>query len=128
MNLHQARTVARQWVAEEAAGMDRFHGAFLTGSAIWLPGEATFPPTSDVDMTLVHDRPSESGSDLPEAPGKFRYGDVVLEASWIAARDLRSPDLVLSNYHLAGSFRSTDHILADPAGVLGELVPVVSRE
>nr|MBA2248047.1 hypothetical protein [Chloroflexia bacterium] len=76
----------------------------------------------------VHDRPGESGSDLPEASGKFRYGDVVLEASWIADSDLRSPDLVLGNYHLAGSFRSTDHILADPAGVLGELVPVVSRE
>lgn len=128
MNLHQARSAARQWVADEAAGLPGFQGAFLTGSAIWLPGTATFPPTSDVDITLVYDRPGESGSDLPEDPGKFRYGDVVLEASWIAARDLRSPDLMLGNYHLAGSFRSPDHILADPAGALGELVPVVSRD
>lgn len=128
MNLHQARAIARQWVVEEAAGMDGFHGAFLTGSAIWLPRTAAFPPTSDVDMMLVYDRPAGSADDLPTAPGKFGFRDVVLEASWIPARELHSPDLVLGNYHLAGSFRSADHILADPTGALGGLVPIVSRD
>ena len=128
MNLDQARAAARQWVAHEAAAMEGFQGAFLTGSAIWLPGTATFPPTSDVDMILVHGGTTGSAPELPTAPGKFRFRDVVLEASWIPARELHSPDLVLGNYHLAGSFRSADHILADPSGTLGELVPVVSRD
>jgi hypothetical protein len=79
-------------------------------------------------MMLVYEETAGSAAELPKGPGKFRFRDVVLEASWIPAHELRSPDLVLGNYHLAGSFRTADHILLDPSGALGELVPTVSRD
>jgi hypothetical protein len=52
---------------------------------------------------------------------------VLLEASYLSADQFRSSDLVLSDYHLAPSFR-TAGILLDPSGHLTRLHGIVCRE
>src|SRR5580704_8766565 len=59
--------------------------------------------------------------------GKFRYHEVLLEASYLTNDQHRSSDLVLSDYHLAPSFR-TASILLDPSGHLTALRAIVSRD
>lgn len=113
--IRQARELAREWVSDEAHGIAGFHGAFLAGSAIWLPPEDTLVPASDVDVTIVldTDRP-------PDKIGKFRYRDIMLDVSYMSAAALRSADAILSDYHLAGSLARRG-ILADPTGMLTTL-------
>ena len=69
----QVREVARQWVIEEASTLPGFHGAFFAGSINWLPDDAAFPPTSDVDVVVVL-----ADASPPDKPGKFVYRDVLL--------------------------------------------------
>lgn len=113
--IRQARELAREWVTDEAHGTAGFHGAFLAGSAIWLPPEDTLVPASDVDITIVldTDRP-------PDKIGKFRYRDIMLDVSYMSTAALRSADAILSDYHLAGTF-ARPGILADPTGTLTTL-------
>lgn len=120
--VREAKEVARRWVMEEAAGVPGFRGAFFAGSTNWLPDDAHLPATSDLDVTVVLADP-----DPPEKPGKFVYGDVLLEVSYLPDERLRSPEAVLGDYHLAGGFR-TPSIIADPSGRLGELQAAVSRD
>jgi hypothetical protein len=40
----EARAVAARWVAEHGANSPGFGGAFLSGSAAWLPAPAELPP------------------------------------------------------------------------------------
>ncbi len=122
MLVKDARDVARQWVIEEAGKAPGFHGAFYAGSSNWLPDEAVLPPTSDVDVWIVvaEDEP-------PEKPGKVIYRDVILEVSYMPGDRLRSPDRILGDYHLAGSFR-TQSIISDPSGQLTWLQAAVSRD
>lgn len=122
MKVQQARETARQWVVEEAAKVPGFHGAYFAGSTMWLPDDAELSVTSDIDVTLVH-----ASSDLPEKPGKFVFRDVVLDAYWMPAHELRSPGLLLGNYHLAGSFRKPN-IIADPSGDLTRLNEAVAKD
>lgn len=122
MRVKYVKEVARQWVTEEAARIAGFQGAFLTGSAVWLPDDADLPATSDVDVALIH-----ATAHHPEKPGKFLYRDVILDVSWISARELRSPDQILGNYHLAASFRSPQ-VISDPSGDLARLTTAVSKD
>lgn len=113
--IRRARELAREWVTDEAHNIAGFHGAFLAGSAIWLPPEDPLVPASDVDITVVlaTDRP-------PDKTGKFRYRDIMLDVSYMAAAALRSADAVLGDYHLAGTL-ARPGILADPTGTLTAL-------
>lgn len=122
MLVRQAREVARRWVIEEASGAPGFAGAFSHGSTNWLPGDTTLPATSDLDVIVVLDDP-----DPPVKPGKFRYRGVLLEVSYLPSDQLRSPDLVLGRYDLAGSFRRPGIIL-DPSGALTALQAAVSTD
>jgi len=124
MNVKQAKDIARQWVAEEAATIAGLQGAYFAGSAIWLPDHADLPVTSDVDVTLVHDGPA---ANLPDKPGKFLFRGVVLDVSRIPLHELRLPELILGDYHLAGSFREPNIIL-DRSGQLSRLTAAVSRD
>ncbi|MBF8185118.1 hypothetical protein ITP53_05065 [Nonomuraea sp. K274] len=117
MRVEQARQVARRWVREEGAALPGFGGAFLTGSALWAPGDAELSPASDVDVMVVADPPARIG--------KFGYEGVLLEVSSVPA--LGSAHDVLSDYHLAGSFH-LPCVLADPSGRLTELQRVVARD
>lgn len=113
--IRRARDLAGEWITDEVHDIAGFHGAFLAGSAIWLPPEDTVVPASDVDVTIVldTDRP-------PDKIGKFRYRDIMLDVSYMAAATLRSVDAVLGDYHLAGTL-ARPGILADPTGTLTTL-------
>lgn len=122
MKVGEARATARQWVIDQASSIPGFRGAYTAGSTNWLPDEADLTTTSDVDIMVVL-------TDLNQAfaRGKFRYRGVLLEASYLREDQIRSPDLVLSDYHLAPSFRTTN-IMLDPSGHLTALRAMVCRD
>ena len=121
MTVKDAKAIARQWVTEEASSTPGFHGAYYAGSVNWLPDDAILPPTSDVDVWVVH-----TDSIPSDKLGKFIYRNVLLEVSYQPTDQLQSPDRVLGDYHIAGSFR-TPSIILDPSGQLTALQVAVSR-
>ena len=121
MNVRRAKDVARQWVIEEAGKVPGFCGAFYHGSINSLPDDAAFPTTSDVDVMVVFADPP------PVKLGKFIYRDVILEISYLPSDQLQSPDLVLSQSHMAGSFRRAS-IISDPSGQLTKIQEGVSKD
>ena len=122
MLVREAKAAARQWVLEQGRQTPGFVGAHFAGSVNWLADGAEFPDTSDLDVRLVLDDPGAA-----PRPGKLVYGGVLLEVSHVPRDTLRSPEAVLSDYHLAGGFRSRSIIL-DPTGILTVLEEAVSRE
>jgi hypothetical protein len=122
VRVEQAREAARQWINEEAGGIPGFRGAYTAGSANWLPHDADLTTTSDLDIMVVLTDPEPASR-----RGKFRYRDVLLEASYLREDQLRFPGLVLSDYHLAPSIQTT-HILLDPSGHLAALRALVCRD
>lgn len=122
MLVKEAKAIARQWVMAEGSQLPGFRGAFYHGSTNWLPAEATLPATSDLDIMVVLTDPH-----LPPKLGKFIYRDVMLEVSYLADDQLQSPEEILRQSHMAGSFQA-DGIIADPTGQLRQLQAVVARE
>lgn len=121
MLVSQARATAKNWVATEGAYLPGFAGAFLQGSVLWAAEDARHPPDSDVDVMVVVD-----SAELPSAPGKFLYDGILLEASVMNTEQVRTPETVLSDYHLAGNMYLPG-ILADPTGHLTALRTKVTR-
>jgi hypothetical protein len=119
--VRQASALARQWVVEEMSSLPGFQGAYIAGSVSWLPDDAIFPATSDLDINVVF-----SGQPELNARDKFLYHDLLLEVTPLSLDQLQSPDLILSHYHLAGGFRSPS-ILLDPSGRLSALQQAVAR-
>jgi hypothetical protein len=120
--VREAREVARQWVYEEGRTLRGFQGAYHAGSTNWLPEDSTFPATSDVDVMVVLGGPGRPGKRM-----KFIYHDLLLEVSYVPSHQLRSPELVLRDYHVAGAFR-TPSVILDPSGRLTSLQEAVSRD
>ena len=122
MFINYAKAIAREWISEEATILPGFFGAFFHGSTVWLADDAILPPSSDVDIMVV------LSGEMPTVKlGKFRYQSVLLEVSYLATSEVQSPEQVLGNSHLAGSFRNNG-ILADPSGKLSAIQAVVGRE
>ncbi len=121
MLVKEAKAVARRWVLDEGYRVPGFWGAYYAGSTNWLPDDAALPPTSDLDVAVVLDEATPPGK-----PGKLLYQGVLLEVSYFSREQVRSPEVVLSHYHLAGSFR-TPSIILDPSGQLAALQAAVSR-
>ena len=117
-----AREVARHWIMENAASIPGFSGAFFHGSINWLPDDAELAATSDVDVMVVL-----AERTLPPKPGKFIYRNVLLEVSHLSAELLQSPEMVLGQHQLAGSFRIPGIIL-DPSGHLTRLQAAVAQD
>jgi hypothetical protein len=66
--------------------------------------------------------------DVPEIKlGKFVYGDVLLEVSFVSPEEIATPETILGLSHLAGSF-ATASVIADPTGRLTELQEAVARD
>lgn len=120
--LEQAKATAQRWVAREAARLPGFQGAFLHGSAAWLPDDALLPPHSDLDVMVVL-----ADERAAPKPGKCRQDGVLLEVSFLPADEVASAERVLGSSHLAGSFRRPG-ILADPTGHLSAVQREVERE
>ena len=118
----RAKAAARNWVLTEAARTPGLAGAFLHGSITWLTDAAVLDTASDVDVMLVRD-----DAEPPGKPGKLRHQGVMLDVSYLSAGELRSPEQVLGQYHLAGSFR-VPGIIVDPSGHLSALQAAVGRD
>jgi hypothetical protein len=58
---------------------------------------------------------------------KFSYHETLLEVSYLSNNEFQSAEQILSNYHLAPSFR-TAKAMVDPQGRLTSLLEAVSRE
>jgi hypothetical protein len=116
-----AKDVARRWVLEEARDLPGFVGAFHHGSTAWLSDDAVLPVTSDVDVMLVGAESQQGGGS-----DTFVYRGVLLQVSAMPVSRCRSPERVLSDYHLAGSFR-TPNIIVDPSGRLTEVQSAVAE-
>lgn len=121
MKIGTARAIARAWVEEQADALSGYTGAFLAGSTNDLPAGAMLDTTSDLDIMVVLE-----SADIPEKPGKFRYRDVLLEASILDAGSLRDVEMVLGHYHL-GRVMATARILSDPTGFLTGLQESVAQ-
>lgn len=115
-------SAARDWVVTEGLQIPRFCGAFLHGSILEKEEEALIPASSDVDLVVVLD-----DVDPPLKPGKLVHRDALLDVTYIPLDSVRTPELVLTNYHLAPSFARL-RILADPAGGLSALHLAVADE
>lgn len=118
----EARAVAAGWVRDHAAKAADFAGAFLSGSAAWLPAQARLPATSDVDVLVV-----TSSRTRPPKLGKFHHAGVLLEVSYLTWEELHPAEEVLTSYHLAAAL-SRDTVLADPTGRLTALRTAVARD
>jgi hypothetical protein len=122
MLVSQAREIAQQWVRDEGRHIPGFWGAFFHGSTAWLPGDAALTATSDVDvMVALTDAAPRS------KPGKFVHRGVLLEVSYLPRDQVRSPEQVLGQSHLAGSLRAPS-VIADPSGELTSLQAAVARD
>jgi hypothetical protein len=122
MTVKHAKDVARQWVIEEASQVPGFCGAFYHGSTNWLPDDAALPAASDLDVMVVL-----ADTNPPIKLGKFIYRGVMLEVSYLPWDQLQSPQLVLGQSHMAGSF-AVPSIIVDPSGQLTRLQAAVSSE
>src|SRR3954453_17459301 len=120
MRVGEARQIARDWVQREASRLAGFQGAYIAGSANWLPDDANLPTTSDLDVNLVLD-----AAGVAVERRKLLEQGVLLEVSTIPLDLLRSPEQVLGDFALAGGFR-VPSILADPTGHLTMLHAEIS--
>ena len=62
-----AKSIARRWVEDEAAGSPGFVGAYLAGSVLDLPDDAPLPETSDLDVNVVVAEGAGPGSEQSSA-------------------------------------------------------------
>jgi len=111
MNIREAKKIARQWVQQEASQQTGFQGAFYHGSVNWLADDAILPSTSDLDIMLIFDEPP------PMKLGKFVYQGLMLEVSYLSWEDLSTPEQVLGQHHMAGSFQGPS-IIVDRHSIL----------
>lgn len=121
MKIGVARAAAADWVMRHGSSAEGFIGAYFSGSTVGRPDDAELSLNSDIDVILVTDR-----DEPPPKIGKFIYREALLEVTYLPWSILSSAEQVLSNYHLAGSFR-TNTIIADPTGQLNLLQNEVSH-
>jgi hypothetical protein len=121
MKVGFARKTAAEWVRQHVGRKDWFRGAYFSGSTIGLPDDEELPEASDVDIVIVTDQ-----DEPPLKLGKFVHRGTLLEVTYLSRHELATAERVLTNYHLAGSFRK-DTIISDPTGHLHTLQAEVSH-
>ncbi|OPA75175.1 hypothetical protein BVG16_21460 [Paenibacillus selenitireducens] len=115
MKVGEARAFAAEWVIQHASHDHWFIGAYFSGSTVGLPDDLELAISSDIDVVIVI-----AQEEPPLKLGKFIYRGTLVEVTYLSWNQLSSVEDVLSNYHLAGGFR-TDTIIADPTGNLRRL-------
>ncbi|CAM3615899.1 hypothetical protein [Marinicrinis lubricantis] len=121
MKVGTARKAAADWVRRHVIREDWFRGAYFSGSTVLMEDEVELPASSDMDVVVV-----TAEDDPPAKPGKFLYDGVLLEITFLGQKQLTSAEVVLTSYHLAGSFRRNT-IIEDPTGLLRRLYEQVSE-
>jgi hypothetical protein len=121
MKVGTAREIAAKWVMQNMSEESWFRGAYFSGSTVGLSRDDELPLASDVDVVVV-----TAFDDPPLKLGKFVHSGVLIEITYVPWNQLQSADDVLTNYHLAGSFR-VNTIFADPTGQLKKLYENVSQ-
>lgn len=101
MKVGEARKAAAKWVSQHASREAGFLGAYFSGSTVGLPEEAELPESSDIDLIIV-----TRLAEPPAKRGNFRFEQALLEATSLSWNQLASAESILSDYHLAGSFRT----------------------
>ncbi|WP_226537006.1 hypothetical protein [Fictibacillus halophilus] len=120
MKVGTARAIAAEWVMLHLSEEPWFRGAYFSGSTILLNENEDMSASSDMDVVVVM-----ALDETPLKLGKFRYEGVLIEITYLPWNKLQSGEDVLTDYHLAGSFR-VNTIISDPTGHLEELQQYVS--
>jgi hypothetical protein len=120
MKVGTARAITAEWVMQHLSEEPWFRGAYFSGSMILLNENEKMSASSDMDVVVVmaHD-------ETPLKLGKFRYEGVLIEITYLSWSKLQSCEDVLTDYHLAGSFR-INTLISDPTGHLEKLQQYVS--
>jgi hypothetical protein len=120
MKVGTARAIAAEWVTLYLSEESWFRGAYFSGSTILLNENEEISAASDMDVVVVmaHD-------ETPLKLGKFRYKGVLIEITYLSWSKLQLGEDVLTDYHLAGSFR-VNTLISDPTGHLEKLQQFVS--
>ena len=121
MLVGEAKLAGEAWVRREGSSLPGMVGAFLAGSVTTMADDARLPASSDVDITVVVEKPPA------RKLGKFRYRGALLEVTYEASDRFRSAQAVLGDPHLAGGVQAMQ-IVADATGMLGRLQRDVTRE
>lgn len=114
MNIASIKNIVSRYVGELTGGMKEVVGAYFHGSVNWLDEAKDLPPHSDVDVVIVMRSP------LSLRHGKRIHENILIDIALLGMEDFRTPEKILGNYRLAGSFVE-GHILLDNDGILGEL-------
>ncbi|MGM7719939.1 hypothetical protein [Metabacillus sp. Hm71] len=122
MKVSKAKSIATEWVLQNASKEKWFMGAYFSGSTVGMPEDAEMSPYSDVDVVVV-----TSQEEVPLKLGKFVYKNVLLEVTYLSWNLFGTVEEVLTSYHLAGSFR-VNTIIADPTGHFDKLFAKVSKQ
>jgi hypothetical protein len=120
MKVGTARAIAAEWVMLHLSEEPWFRGAYFSGSTIHLNENEEMSAASDMDVVVAMAR-----DETPLKLGKFRYEGVLIEITYLSWSKLQSGEDVLTDYHLAGSFR-VNTIISDPTGHLEKLQHDVS--
>jgi len=123
MNVGQVTELAKEWVELEGRKTPGFHGAYLLGSILGMPENASFATYRDVDLEVVV--PDGSGHDSGRKNEELPYKGLILEVGF---QELyRSPEVVLADPGMAPCF-AVNSILSDPTGMLRALHEAVAKE
>jgi len=121
----QVVELAREWVELEGRKTPGFHGAYLLGSILDMPENASFATYRDVDLGIVV--PDGSGHDSGRKNDELLYRGLILEISYHELERFRSLEAVLSDPEYTSCF-AVDCILSDPTDILRDLHTVVARD
>lgn len=118
--MREGLAAACTWLERNERALPGFVGAYVGGSLAALGDDALIPPGSDMDVFVALEGPP------PDKRGKFLYGGLLMEISYLDFGGMAPADKALDDYHLAPSLR-WQRTLCDPSGRLGALQEQVAR-
>lgn len=124
MNVREARSIARQWVADQVADAPgELLGAFTWGSINWMAEEARLPASADVDIAVVVRELDPGRHRVAKRP----YRGLAVEPCYVPRQRFASAEAVLGDYALAPNLVH-GQVLLDPECLLERLRASVAPE